>query len=167
MRRQPDFSTVRRPSRRRAWESVAAAAALVAALLVAFAAVGAREEAAEAAARRTQTRAEVDQLRARLAALSAHRSSSGAAGSASPAHVVAAIAAALPADARLERLAIDYLHGTAIEMQVVTRSPAAWDRLLARLESSPQLREVAPGPESRQDEMRSVVRARWAGGTPR
>ena len=77
---------------------------------------------------------------------------------------MAAIAAALPPDARLERLAIDYARGTAIEMQVVTRSASAWDRLLERLERSPQLREVAPGPESREGEVRSVVRARWAGG---
>jgi hypothetical protein len=140
-------------------------AGVFAAVLVALAAVRTRDEAAAAVARLAQTQGEVDRQSARLSALADRRAApGGAATSSSPARVVAAIAAALPPDARLERLAIDYVRGIAIDMQVVTRSPSAWDRLLERLESSPQLREVAPGPESRQGEVRSVVRARWAGG---
>ncbi len=51
-------------------------------------------------------------------------------------------------------------------MHVVARDAASWDRLLARLEEAPWLREVQPGPEAREAEVRSVVRARWVGGGP-
>jgi hypothetical protein len=140
-------------------------AGVIAVALVALAAVRARDEAAEAVTRLALTRSEVDRQSARLNALAARRvPPGGAVASSSPARVVAAIAAVLPPDARLERLAIDYARGTAIEMQVVTRGAPAWDRLLERLERSPQLREVVPGPESREGAVRSVVRARWAGG---
>lgn len=165
MSRQPDFSTVPRPNPLRTWERLAVAVAVLAVVLVWLAASQARGEAAQAAARLAQTRGEIERLAAQRGALLARRGASGGAdASSSPTRVVAAIAAALPPDARLERLAIDYGRGRAIEMQVVTRSTPAWDRLLERLERSPQLRDVAPGPESRGGEVRSVVRARWAGG---
>ena len=77
--------------------------------------------------------------------------------------MVAAVAAALPGDVRLERLTIDYARGTALEMAVEARSAAGWDRLLERLERTPELADVAPGAESRQAEVRSVIRARWSG----
>jgi Tfp pilus assembly protein PilN len=162
--RQPDFSTAARSRSLRTWDRIALAAGVLAVGLVALAAQRARGEAAEAGARLAQAQAELQRLEARRATLAVRRTTGGADTSSSPARVVAAIAAALPADARLERLAIDYSRGVAIEMQVVTRSPAAWDRLLERLERSPELREVAPGPESRAGEVHSVVHARWAGG---
>jgi len=165
--RQPDFSTAPRPSPRRTWERIALALGVLAVAGVGLAAQRARGEAASAVARLAQTQAEVDRLTAQRSALAARRAAgvgAGADAASSPARVVAAIAAALPPDARLERLAIDYSRGIAIEMQVVTRSPSAWDRLLEALERSPQFREVAPGPESRAGEVRSVVHARWTGG---
>ena len=76
---------------------------------------------------------------------------------------MADLAAVLPGDVRLERLSIDYARGGALEMHVVARDAAAWDRLLARLERAPEFREVEPGPETRDAEVRSVVRARWVG----
>lgn len=163
--RQPDFSTAPRPSTLRTWERIALALGLLAAGFVALAAQRARGEAVAASAGLAQAQGELDRLEARRSALVARRASAGGAGaSSSPARVVAAIAAALPADARLERLAIDYTRGIAIEMQVETRSPSAWDRLLEQLEKAGELREVAPGPESRSGEVRSFVHARWAGG---
>jgi hypothetical protein len=71
----------------------------------------------------------------------------------------------LPRDTRLEGLTIDYEHGV-LELRVVAREAAAWDLLLDRLEREPRLRDVEPGPEARDAEVRSVVRARWAGGAP-
>ena len=70
----------------------------------------------------------------------------------------------LPDDVRLERLAIDYRRGGALELLVVARDAAAWDLLLQRLEAAPRIREVEPGPEARAAEVRSLVRARWATG---
>jgi Tfp pilus assembly protein PilN len=164
MSRQPDFSTTARPQPQRNWERGALALGLLAVGLVAFAGQRVRGEASEASARLAQAQAELDRLGVRRSALVARKTAAGGAGtSSSPARVVAAIAAVLPPDARLERLAIDYSRGAAIEMQVATRSPSAWDRLLERLESSRELREVAPGPETRTGEVRSSVHARWAG----
>ncbi len=164
MSRQPDFSTIARASPLRVWERVAWALAALALGVVALAAVWARREAVEADARLLRTQDEIRRLQARRDAVAPWRGAPGAEASSSPARVVAAIAAALPPDARLERLVIDYRHGAAIEMQIVTRTTAAWDSLLARLERSSELREVAPGPESRGGAVRSVVRARWQGG---
>lgn len=168
MSRQPDFSTVPHPNPLRTWERLALTLGVLAVGLVALAAVRTRAEAAAAVTRLAQTRGEIERLAAQGSALAALRSASGGADAASsPARVVAAIAAALPPDARLARLAIDYKRGTAIDMQVATRSTSAWDRLLERFERSPELREVAPGPEARGGEVRSVVRARWAGDARR
>ena len=71
----------------------------------------------------------------------------------------------LPDDVRLERLAIDYRRGGTLELLVVARDAAAWDRLLQRLEKAPRIREVELGPEARAAEVRSLVRARWAAGS--
>jgi hypothetical protein len=165
LKRQPDFSTVPRPDPLRRWERLALVLGVLAVGLVALAAVRARGEAAAAAARLAQTRAEVDRLAAQRSSLTARGAAGrGAEPSSSPARIVVAIAAALPDDARLQRLRIDYGRGFAIEMDVATRSTSAWDRLLEGLERSAQLREVVPGPESRGGAIRSVVHARWAGG---
>jgi Tfp pilus assembly protein PilN len=75
------------------------------------------------------------------------------------------VASVLPDDVRLERLAIDYQGGGRLELLVVARDAAAWDRLLQRMEAAPRFREVEPGPEARAAEVRSLVRARWAAGS--
>jgi Tfp pilus assembly protein PilN len=78
---------------------------------------------------------------------------------------VAALASVLPRDARLEGLSIDYQHGGLLELAVEAREAAAWDRLLDRLSRDPRFDDVRPGPESRDAEVKSTVRARWAGGS--
>jgi hypothetical protein len=165
--RQPDFSTVPRPSRVPAFGTVAAAVAFVAVVLAGGAAWRAREEARVARARLDDVRREVEAATSRLRALeaSARGGAPGlAAADAEPARIVADVASVLPADARLERLSIDYTHGGAVELEVVARDAATWDRLLERLEQAPQFREVEPGPEARDAEVRSLIRARWVGG---
>ena len=165
--RQPDFSTAPRPSRVPAFETVAVAVGLVALVLAGGAAWRARDEARVARARLDDVRREVEAASARLRALDASARSGRpelAAVDAEPARIVADVAAVLPGDARLERLSIDYARGGAVELQVVARDASAWDRLLARLEKAPQFREVEPGPEVRDAEVRSLVRVRWVGG---
>jgi Tfp pilus assembly protein PilN len=165
--RQPDFSTTPRPSRAPALENVAVALGLVAVVLAGGAAWRARDEARAARARLDEVRREVEAATARLSSLeaSARTGRPGlAAADAEPARIVADVATVLPGDARLERLSIDYVHGGAVELAVVARDAAAWDRLLDRLEQAPQFREVEPGPEARDAEVRSLVRARWVGG---
>ena len=167
MRRQPDFSTVPRPRRVPALGTVAVAVGLVAVVLAAGATWRARDEAGVARARLDDVRREVETAAARVVSLDASARSGRpglAAADAEPARIVADVASVLPSDARLERLSIDYAHGGAVELAVVARDASAWDRLLERLEQAPQFRDVEPGPEARDAEVRSVVRARWAGG---
>ena len=166
MSRQPDFATSPRRSRVPTWESVALAASLVALALSGAGAWRARDEARAARARLAEVRRDVDAAAARqrtLEALARGPARGLPASEAPPSRIVADLAAAIPAGVRLERLLIDYSKEGMVEMNVVARDAAAWDRLLARLEEAPSLREVQPGPESREGEVRTLVRARWVG----
>jgi hypothetical protein len=165
--RQPDFAS--RPQARPLprWE----AAVLVIGALALFGA-GAltwrtREQRDAARSRVADVRRELDQQAARVRALAQQggRAASGRV-PASPARVVAAVAAALPGDVRLERMRIDYGRAMALEMTVEARDAAGWDLLLERLERAPEFADVAPGPESREAEVRSVIRARWSEAAP-
>jgi Tfp pilus assembly protein PilN len=167
--RQPDFSTVPRRGRLPALGTLAVGVGLAALALGGGEAWQARQEAGQARARLAEVRREVEAASARLKALEAHaRGATPAlpAAEAPPARIVADVASVLPGDARLERLSIDYARGGALEMQVVARDAASWDRLLDRMERAPWLRDVQPGPEAREAEVRSLVRARWEGGAP-
>jgi Tfp pilus assembly protein PilN len=166
--RQPDFATAPRPGRIPAFGTVAVVVGLVAFVLAGATAWRAREEARVAHARLDEVRREVDAAGTRLRALAASARSGRpglAAAEAEPARIVADVAGVLPPDARLERLSIDYTHGGTVELEVVARDASAWDRLLDRLEQSPQFRDVEPGPEAREGEVRSLVRARWVGAS--
>jgi hypothetical protein len=166
---QPDFSTApRRPPALR-WDRVAVAAALAVLVLAAVSALRARSEARAARTRVAEVRRDVAAAAARVRALEGR--ARGEAGRLSPADappvaVVAAVASALPASARLTRLTLDYRGGGALELHVVARDASSWDLLLERLAAAPRFAEVQPGPEAREAEVRSVVRARWAGGAP-
>jgi len=169
VRRQPDFSTAPRHSRVPAWETLAVGAGLLAVALVAAGAWRAGEEARSARLRLAEVRREVDAAAKRQRALGglARGPARGlAAAEAPPARVVAELASAIPAGVRLQRLVIDYSREGALEMEVVARDAASWDRLLAHLDGAPSLREVEPGPEARDGEVRTVIRAKWVGGGP-
>jgi len=166
---QPDFSSVPRPSRVPRWERLAVAAGLLALVAAGVLAWRTREEARVAGARLAEVRREVEAASARLRTLEARRRAglpALPAADAPPASIVADVASLLPADARLEGLSIDYADGGSLELRVVARDAAAWDRLLERLEQDPRLGDVEPGPETREGEVRSLVRARWVGGAP-
>jgi Tfp pilus assembly protein PilN len=165
--RQPDFATSPRRSRVPSWESIALAASCLALVLSAAGAWRARDEAGAARARVAEVRRDVDAAAARqrtLEALARGPARGLPAAEAPPSRIVADLASAIPAGVRLERLLIDYSKEGTVEMDVVARDAAAWDRLLAQLEGAPWLREVQPGPESREGEVRTLVRARWVGG---
>jgi hypothetical protein len=165
--RQPDFATSPRHSRAPSWDSVALTAGLLALALSAAGAWRVRDEARAARARLAEVRRDVDAAAARqrtLEALARGPVRGLPAAEAPPSRIVSDLASAIPAGVRLERLLIDYSREGTVEMGVVARDAAAWDRLLARLEEAPWLREVEPGPESREGEVRTLVRARWVGG---
>ena len=165
MTRQPDFKTAPRHARGSAWASLWLAAGALALAVSGYLAASTRAAAGAAVLRLAEVTGEVKALAAREAALAA-RPAAGAerlrAEDAPPARIVADVAAALPPDVRLDRLAIDYERGGRLELGVVARSAAAWDRLLERLDRAPRIREVEPGPEARAGEVRSAVRARWS-----
>lgn len=167
MSRQPDFSTSPRPSRVPAWERLAVVAGALALLLAGAAAWRARADARDARARVASVLEEVESSARRLHALES-RARPGAprlpASEAPPARVVAAVASLLPGDVRLEALSIDYRQGV-LEIAVLAREAAAWDRVLDRLSRDRRFDDVRPGPESRDAEVRSTVRARWTGGS--
>jgi hypothetical protein len=164
---QPDFATSPRRRRVPAGETLAVAAGLLALALSATAAWRARDEARAARARLAEVRRDVEAATARQRALEALARGPARGlppAEAPPSRIVADLASAIPAGVRLERLQIDYSREGAVEMEVVARDAACWDRLLASLERAPWLREVQPGPESREGEVRTLVRARWVGG---
>ena len=166
---QPDFSSVPRPSQVSRWEKAAVAVGLLALVVAGGMAWQTRDEARATRARLAEVRRDVGAADSQLQALEARRRAGMPALPASeapPAGIVAAVASLLPADARLEGLSIDYAAGGSLEMHVVARDAAAWDRFLERLERDPRLRDVEPGPETREGEVHSLVRARWAGGVP-
>jgi hypothetical protein len=147
------------------WEGLLVALALVAVALSGTAAHRTRGEAREAERRAAEARRQLDEQQARLRAV-APAAGDVLAGAyvAPPRRIVGAIAGVLPADARVARLSIDYQRAITIEMHVDARRAAAWDRLLESIERSPEFAEVEPGPEDRQAEVRTTLRARWAGG---
>lgn len=163
----PDFSTT---ARRRAptRDLVLLAAAAVVALVALRGALAARADRQKALARVAEVQADIEAAKARVRALETR----GGAGegpiaqalltSEAPfSRVVAGIADVLPPDVRLERLSLAYGRELAVEMAVVARDPRAFDRLLERLDAAPRLRDVRPGPENREGEVRTVVRATW------
>jgi hypothetical protein len=163
----PDFSTV--PRRRPPVRDVALFAVSIALLLLsARATLSAHGEREAARARVAEVKREIDAARVRLRALDAR----GGAGEgplsqalltteAPAARVLAEVAGILPPDVRLERMSLTYGRELALEMAVRARDPRAFDRLLERLDSSPLLRDVRPGAENREGEVRTTVRATW------
>ena len=166
MTRQPDFRTGPRAASGTGWASALLAAGVLAAGVASYQALGAHEEAHAAGARLGEVTREVAALKTRHAALEARAAAGGQAllaVDAPPSRIVADVATALPPDVRLDRLSIDYRQGGTLEMLVVARDAAAWDLQLERLETAPRIRDVEPGPEAREAEVRSLVRARWSG----
>jgi Tfp pilus assembly protein PilN len=161
--RQPNFKTAPRPARGPLWSTLWLAAGALALAASGYLAAGAHAEAAAASRRLAEVMGEVKALAARESALASRPAAERLrAEDAPPARIVADVAAALPPDVRLDRLAIDYERGGRLELGVVARSAAAWDRLLERLDRAPRIHEVEPGPEARAGEVRSPVRARWS-----
>jgi len=167
MSEQPDFSTTPRPRRPPAREVILLGVGLLALSFAVRAVWTTRQEAGAARDRLSQVQREIGTLEARVRAFGARGaggellSQAAAAGEAPPERIVATLAGALPDDARVERLNIVYGEEISLEMRVVARDPAAWDRTLERLEETTSLAEVSPGPERREGEVRTTIRAQW------
>jgi len=166
----PDFSTAprRRPPGR---DLGLLAVAFLLALLAAGAAWSTTRERDRTRARLQEVRHAIDGAQGRLRVLETRAGAPGGPltqvflnAEAPPAQVLAEVATQLPPDVRLEGISLTYGRELALEMRVVAKNPAAFDRLLEKLQSLPRLREVVPGPESREGEVRTTVRAVWVAG---
>jgi hypothetical protein len=110
-------------------------------------------------------RAELEGARARLAALEARHRGDGdvltsqivLTAQLPPARVLAELGALLPADVRLDGLALRYGALLEIDTQLVAQRPAAYDAFLDRLSDS-SFQDVLPGAEVREGEMHASVR---------
>jgi Tfp pilus assembly protein PilN len=147
--------------------------ALAVALLAAavYAAGSAWADERHARASYEEVREEIAAAEARAKALLASAGAEGAVGAravwsaeAPPPRVVAAVAQMLPRDVRLEALTLRYGAQLDVEMTLTARSAADYDRFLQALESSPVFDRVVLGDETRADEVRASVRARYHGG---
>jgi Tfp pilus assembly protein PilN len=154
---------------RRAWVERAVLAAGAAALAVAlFQAGRAWSREREARASLEASKAALAATQERLARLDVRRPDSTAGQvlmtlEAPPQRVVAELSVLLPADVRLDSLALRYGPTLEIDMQVVARHRGAYDSFLERLEASPLFDEVTPGEENREAEVRGSVRAVYRG----
>jgi len=165
----PDFST-RPPARRLAAADLALlAAGLLAAALCARAVVSGRAELRAARARLVEVRREIDDAQRRVLVLES-RMGDGVTGQAwltaeaPPPRVLAEIGELLPPDVRLDGLSLIYGRRLEVEMRVVARSSRAYDRLLERLETSPRLKDLVLGAESREGEVETTVHASFEPG---
>jgi hypothetical protein len=114
----------------------------------------------------TRARRDVEALRNRLRALDQAvsrgptlRRQAELTARASPPWVIADLALLLPPDARIERLELQYHDRLALELAVEARNPAAYDRLLEALSSSGRLEALVPGPEVREGQVDSSLKA--------
>jgi Tfp pilus assembly protein PilN len=168
--RRPDFST--RPLRRPRPIDVALLG--VAVLSAALAANAARSAWAEQR-RRAQAveglRREVGEARVRAQLLESQGGLEEglaaqvlASSEAPPPRVLADLVGVLPREVRLDGFSLSYGPRLEVELQVVARSAAAYDTFLERLAASPVFRDVLPGPETREGELRASVRASYRRG---
>jgi len=170
--RVPDFSTRSPAQRPPAWDLALAAAGILAAALCARAVVEARAEGTAVRESLAEVRREIAGLERQTSSLE-RRAGEGPTGQAwltaeaPPPRVLAELGDLLPPDVRLAGLSLGYGRTLEIEMRVVARSPRAYDRLLERLESSPRLRDLSLGAESRDGEVETTVRATFEPERPR
>jgi Tfp pilus assembly protein PilN len=84
---------------------------------------------------------------------------------AAPPRVLSDLAALMPADVKLESLALTYGDGIGMIMQVSAKSGGAYEAFLQRLEGSPLFEEVIPGEETRDGGVTASIQVRYRGGS--
>lgn len=82
---------------------------------------------------------------------------------ASPARVFSDLASLMPADVRLNGATLSYEEGggVAVDLSVVAREGASYDRFLERLGASPRFADILTGSESRGGALAVPVRLRY------
>jgi len=164
-----DFST--RPLRRSSVVELAAVTLAGALLLAAGAAtLTARRDLAEARRAVQEARHEPGAGRraqapdARASSLQGLAAQALSTVDAPPPRVLADLAALMPAEVRLKGVTLTYGEGVAVELAVVAREAAAYDRFLERLGASSRFTDILPGAESREGAVSAPIRMRYQGG---
>lgn len=170
----PDLSTHPRPRAASVWEMallVACAALVVVAARSAWRTV---EERDRAEARVAFVRSEGARLRAEAREVARHRGRVREdlvaplllSIDAPPARVAAAIATRLPPSARVGNLVLRYADSLWVDVEIDARDAAAYDRLVEGLLAASEFRDLLPGPEVREGEIRSSLSARFVPEAP-
>ena len=169
--RARDFSTERRSSRSGLALALAGALALG---VAAQQALVARAELGRAEARVAEARREVSALRERLKQIEARpgvdqaaMARAFAATTKPPAQVVRDMVTLMPPGVRLDRLDLTYGPEVEVLVRVVARRALDYDEFLDRLAVSSRFGSLEPGPETREGELRTTVRAVYRGGSGR
>jgi hypothetical protein len=163
-----DFSSAPRRARARGLDVLLVGLAAIAAAASVRASWTARSESVSVRAQLAEARSEVAAARQRLIELERTSARAGYALEAAswaavpPARVLADLADLLPGDVRLDGLLLDYRGGLELELRVVARDAAAFDRVMDRFAASSRLRHVAAAAENREGEVRTTVSAHWA-----
>lgn len=80
-----------------------------------------------------------------------------------PPRVLADLGALMPAEVRLNGVTLIYGEGVSIDLAVVAREAASYDRFLERLAASPRFTDILPGAESREGAISAPIRMRYQG----
>jgi hypothetical protein len=80
-----------------------------------------------------------------------------------PPRVLTDLAALMPADVKLDSVALSYAEAIEVRMEVSARSTGAYETFLQRLESSPLFEEPIPGDESRDGGVHASIQVRHRG----
>ena len=164
-----DFSTRPQRSGPGPLDLAMVALAALAFLWASYAALRSHRDARERRASVDEARRELESSRARLGALESRPGDVSLARQtlltldAPPPRVLAALAALMPDDVRLDGVSLHYGDRLELELRVIARSSTAYDVFLERLQSSPAFEGVLPGEENRDGEVRASVRAGYRG----
>jgi len=169
--RARDFSTQPRASRGGLALTLVGALALG---LAAQQAMTARAELGQAEGQLVEARREVKTLRERAKRTPARSTVEQgtlvralAATESPPSQVVRDLVELMPSGVRVERLDLAYGREVEVEAQVVARRVADYDDFMERLSGSTRFESVAPGPETREAELRATVHAVYRSGSRR
>jgi hypothetical protein len=83
---------------------------------------------------------------------------------AAPPRLLSDLASLMPADVKLDSLALTYGDGIGMSMQVSAKGAGAYEAFLQRLEGSPLFDEVVPGEEVRDGGVSASIQMRYRGG---
>ena len=165
-----DFSTRRRRRGPSASDRALLAVGFVVLVLASYATGTAWAELARARQQAANMRKETQAAQARLKSLEARSAPTAAlaqqallSADVPPPRVLSDLAALMPADVKLDAVALGYGDAITVRLEVSARSAGAYETFLQRLESSPLFEDVIPGDEARDGGVSASIQIRHRG----